>query len=121
MVTEKTLIKFGLVNDENNLQLKKVFKNNIKLNEVHIDIYPENPLINSSSPFMLLLRTIEKNALVLNDGDRLIFKKNDDKFETYIMNILFSEITECYYKLTNRYSEFIINIQNIYYRIIVFN
>lgn len=121
MVTEKILMKFGLINDENNSQLKEVFKNNIILKEIHIDVYSENPLISSSAPFMLLLRTIEKKAIVSNDGDRLIIKKNVDKFETYFMNILFSEIAECYCKVVDGCSEFILNIRNIYYRITVFN
>ena len=69
---------------------------------------------------MLLLRTIEHNATVVNNEDGLIFKRND-KFENYFMNVLFSEITECYYKVFDGCSEFILNIQNIYYRIIVFN
>lgn len=120
MVTEKTLMKFGLVKDKNNLQLKEMLKDNVKLKEIHIDIYPENPLISSSAPFMLLLRTIEKNVAVSNDKDRIILKR-DDGCETYFMNILFSEIKECYYKVIDGCSEFILNIQNIYYRITVFN
>jgi hypothetical protein len=98
-----------------------LLKDNIKLKEIHIDVYPENPLIASSEPFMLLLRTIEKNIVVSNNWNRLILKKNDDKFENYFMNVLFSEIKECHYKKINDYFEFILNIQNIYYRIIVFN
>lgn len=120
MVTSETLMKFGLVKDENNSQLKDFFKNNSKLKEVHIDIYPDNPLINSLEPFMLLLRTIENNALVSNDGDRIIFKRSDGH-ETYFMNVLFSKIVECYYKTSKGFSEFILNIQNIYYRITVLN
>lgn len=121
MVTEKTLVKFGLVNDEGNSKLKEVFRNNIRLKEIHIDIYPENPLVSSLKPFMLLLRTIEKKMMVLNDGDRLILKKVIDKFETYFMNVPFSEIKECYYKELNGCFEFILNIQNTYYRITIFN
>ena len=120
MITEKTLMKFGLFKDENNLKLKEVLRDNTKLKEIHIDIYPENPLISSSSSFMLLLRTIEKNATVSNDEDRIVLKKND-RYQTYFMNVLFSEITECYYKISDGLSEFILSIQNIYYRIIVFN
>ena len=120
MLTEKILTKFGLVEDENNFQLKEVFKNNLKLKEIHIDIYPENPLVSSSAPFMLLLRTIENNAVVSNDGDRLVLVR-DDEYGTYFMNVLFSEIKKCYCKDTYDSSEFIINIQNIWYRIIVFN
>lgn len=120
MITENILIKFGFAKDEDNFLLKEVFKNDLKLNEIHIDIYPENPLISSAAPFMLLLRTIEKNTMVSNDGDRLVLMRND-KYKTYFMNILFSEVTECYYKIAYDYSEFILNIQNIWYRIIVFN
>lgn len=121
MVTEKILIKFGLAKDENNSKLKEIFKNDIKLKEIHIDTYPENPLIASKSPFILLLRTIEKNVIVSNNEDRLILKRND-KYETYFINVLFSKISECYYKkIYDNCFEFIINIQNIYYRITVFN
>jgi hypothetical protein len=120
MITEKTLIKFGLIKDEGNFQLKEIFKNNLKLKEVHIDIYPENPLVSSSAPFMLLLRTIEKDVAVSNEEDRLVLTRNDG-YGTYFMNVLFSEIKECYCKDTYDSSEFILNIQNIWYRIIVFN
>ena len=113
-------MKFGLVKDENNSQLKEIFKNDLKLKEIHIDVYPENPLISSSTPFMLLLRTIEKNAMVSNDESRIVLKKND-MHETHFMNVLFSEITECCYKVSDGFSEFILSIQNIYYRITVFN
>lgn len=120
MIIEKTLIKFGMTKDEDNSQLKEVFKNDLKLKEIHIDIYPEHPLFSSSAPFMLLLRTIEKNAIVLNDEDRIILKRSD-KYSTYFMNLLFSEITECYYKYLDNFHEFILNVRNIYYRIIILN
>lgn len=120
MITEKNLIKFELIRDENNFQLNKVFKNNLKLKEIHIDIYPENPLVASYEPFMLLLRTIEKNVSVSNDDDRLIFMR-DDGYPTYFINILFSKITECYYKYFDDSYEFILSIQNIWYRITVLN
>lgn len=120
MITNETLIKFGLTKDVDNLKLKEVLKHDFKLNEIHIDVYLDNPLISSTNPFMLLLRTIENNVIVDNDNERLILKRND-MYQTYFLNILFSTITECYYKKSNGFSEFILNIQNIYYRIIVFN
>lgn len=119
-ITNEILTKFGLIEDENNLKLKEVFKNDSKLKEVHIDIYPENPLVESKEPFMLLLRTIETNAIVLNDGDRIALERNDG-LKTYFINLLFSKIKECYYKNSNGLFEFILNIQNIYYRITVLN
>ena len=121
MVAENTLTKLGFAKDENNIKLNEVFKDNIKLKEIHVDVHSTNPLISSSTPFMLLLRTIEKKMLVKNSGTRLVLKKNVDGYETYFMNVLFSEIAECYYKIVEGCSEFILNIQNTYYRITVFN
>lgn len=121
MVAENTLTKLGFAKDENNTKLNEVFKDNIKLKEIHIDCYPTNPLVSSSTPFMLLLRTIEKKILVKNSGSRLVLKKVVDRYDTYFMNVVFSEIKECHYKSIDGYSEFILNIQNTYYRITVFN
>ena len=121
MVAEKTLMKLGFTKDENNMKLNEVFKDNVKLKEVHIDIHPTNPLVSSSTPFMLLLRPIEKKMLVKNSGTRLVLKKNVDNYDTHFMNVVLSEIKECYCKSIDGYSEFILNIQNIYYRITVFN
>ena len=36
MITNKALIKFGFVKDENNSQLKEVFKNNLSLPILYI-------------------------------------------------------------------------------------
>lgn len=119
MDTKNTFVKFGFVKDENNLQLKKILKDNIKIKQIHIDTYFDNPLV-SSSAFMLLLRAVEKNVVISNNGDRLILKKNDT-YTTCFMNILFSKITECLFKNCENCLEFILNIQNIYYKITVFN
>ena len=122
MVAEKILTKLGFQKDEdNNLELNKIFKDTVKLNEIHIDIYPTNPLVSSPMPYMLLSRTIEKKVLVKNNGSRLVLKKSIDGNETYFMNVLLSEIKECYYKNSGGFFEYILNIQNIYYRITVFN
>ena len=112
--------ELGFILDENNVQLKKVFENHTTFKRVYIDIYPENPL-NPQTSFMLLLRTSAKNPTILNDNNRLIIIEND-RFGTHLMNILFSKIKKCFYnKLANNHYEFILNIQNIYYRLIVFN
>lgn len=116
---KNTLMKFGFVKDEENLQLKEIFRNNAKLKEIHIDIYPENPL-NAPTHFVLLLRTTEKNVTVSNDENRLVLKKSD-KFGTYLMNILLTDISESFSKITDDYFEFILNIRNIYYRITIVN
>lgn len=119
MVTNKTLMKFGFIKDEDNSQLKNIFQNNLKLKEVHIDVYPDNPMV-SSSDFVLLLRTHDDNVVVLNDDNRLILKRCD-KYETHIMNILFSSVFECYVKSIETYREIIMNVQNIYYKITILN
>ena len=121
MTAEQTMMKLGFIKDVNNTKLNETFKDNVKLKEVHIDCYPANPLISSPLPYMLLLRTIENKMLVKNSGTRLVLKKNIDSYDTYFMNVLLSDIRECYYNVSNGFSEFILNIQNIYYRITVFN
>lgn len=113
MATEK----FGFVKDENSLQ--KVLVDGIKLKEIHIDVYPENPL-NYSSSFMLLLRTSESNATISNNGDRIVFRRND-KNKTHFINLLSSKINECFFKTSENYFEFILNIQNIYYKLTILN
>lgn len=118
MVNNNTLMDFGFIKDENNLKLKELLKKNIKLKELHVDVYPDNPL-SAASPFMLLLRTDERNVMVESDDSRVVLKR-DDKYNTYIANVLFSRITECFLKISEACSEFIVKIQNTYYRIIVF-
>lgn len=112
-------MKISFVKDENNLQLKKMFENNVNLKELHVDVYPDNPL-SPSTAFMLLFRTSEKNATVSIENDRIVFMRND-KYKSYFMNLLFSEISECYYKNLESCFEFVLNIRNIYYRITIFN
>lgn len=119
MTTDKTLIKFGFIKDENNSQLKEVFKNNLKLKEIRIDVYPDNPMSLPTS-FMLLLRTCEKNVITSNDGNRLVLKRND-RYNTHFMNIPFSNVSECFLKIFKNYYEFILNIRNTYYKITVLN
>ena len=121
MVAERTMTKLGFVKDEKNTKLNEIFKDNTKLKEIHIDVYPTNPLVSSSTPFILLLRTIEKKILVKNSGSRLVLKRVVDRYDTYFMNVVLSEIRECYCLSIDGYSEFILNIQNTYYRITVFN
>lgn len=121
MVAEKSFVKFGFVKEDIDLYLSKMLllKNNVKLKEIHIDILPESPF-DSSSSFMLLLRASEKNATISVEGDRIVFKKND-MYETHFVNILASKITECFSKISEGCYEFILNVQNIYYKITILN
>ena len=119
MITEDTLMKYGFVAEKDYSKLIAIIKNTNRLIEVHIDTYPENPLLSSDS-HMLLLRTVEKKARILVEDDRLIFKR-DDIYGTHFVNVLISKIKECFSKMTGDCDEYILNIQNIYYRITVFN
>ena len=119
MIAEKSFMKYGFINDIEKTKLKEILKDKIILKDVHIDIYPENPL-NSSTLFMLLLRAYEKNVKVLNDNNRIVLIKNN-KDKTCIMNILISKITECLFRIYENSIEFILNIQNTYYRVTIFN
>ncbi|MDD5980179.1 MAG: hypothetical protein PUC23_03605 [bacterium] len=119
MNTEKSFMKYGFINDVNNAKLKEIFKDGTKIREIHMDIYPDNPIDNSML-FMLLLRTIEKNVLVTNDDNRIILKKND-KYKTCFVNVLLSKITECFFRTFENCIEFILNIHNTYYRVTILN
>ncbi len=116
---EDTLTKYGFVNEKDYSKLIENIRNANRLVEVHIDTYPENPLLSSDS-YMLLLRTVEKKARILVEDDRLIFKRNDT-YGTYFVNVLISKIKECFYKMTGSCDEYILNIQNVYYKITIFN
>lgn len=119
MVMEDALTKYGFVNEKDYSKLIEIIRNTTRLREVHIDTYLENPLLCSDS-HMLLLRTVEKRARILVEDDRLIFKR-DDIYGTHFVNVLISKIKECFSKMTGDCDEYILNIQNIYYRITVFN
>jgi hypothetical protein len=117
-----TNLRLGFTSDKDNMRLKEVFKDAKVLKEMHMEIYPNNP-IESHNPFQLFVRTIEKNVKVSNDGVRLILKKND-RFETHIANILLSDITQCLTEGVSdkHYSAFIVNIRNnIWYRLTILN
>ena len=119
MITENTLMKFGFIKEKLDTYLNKMslLKNSVKLKEIYIDVYLESPFT-SSACFMLILRASEKNATISVDGDRIIFKK-DDAYETHFVNISASKVIECFSKQTEGCYEFILNVQNIYYKVTI--
>ena len=119
MITESVLATYGFVNEKDYSKLIEIIKNTTRLIEVHIDTYFNNPLVCSDS-HMLLLRTVEKRAMILIEDDRLIFKR-DDAYGTHFVNILIPKIKECFSKRTGDCDEYILNIQNVYYKITVLN
>ena len=116
-----TIENCGFVKKDIDLYLNKMksLNNSMQLKEVYIDVYPENPLVFSSC-FTLILRTFEKNATILIKDDRIIFERND-ACRTYFINVIASKITECFSKISDNYYEFILNVQNIYYKITIIN
>ena len=116
---EDTLTKYGFVNEKDYSKLVEIIRNANRLVEVHIDTYPENPLLSSDS-YMLLLRTVEKRARILVEDDRLIFKRNDI-YGTHFVNVLISKIKECFCRMTGDCDEYILNIQNVWYKITILN
>lgn len=120
-MTTKNFAKFGFIEEEIDVYLNKMLllENSIKLKEIHIDVHPENPFT-SFACFSLILRTSEKNATISVEGDRIVFKKND-VYETHFVNMLASKVTECFTRMSDGCYEFILNVQNIYYRITIIN
>lgn len=112
------LTKYGFIKDENNRQFMGMFCNNKVFKEIYIDVYSSNPF-DIPHP-SLLLRHNEKKACVLNDNKNLIIKKND-KNSTYIINISSDDIKEVYFQDGIRFFDFVVNYQNIYYKITIFN
>lgn len=99
----------GFSNDNDLKILKSI--SSIK-SQIHIDVYIENP-------YMLLSRTSEKNISIKTEDDRIIIFKND-RYHTFIFNVLQSEIMECMFKKYNDSQyEFIFRVQNINYKILI--
>lgn len=99
----------GFANDND---LKVLQSTILRLSEIHMDIYIENP-------YMLLSRLAEKKVSGSIEDDRIIFYKNDRK-HTFLFNVLQNEITECMFK---KYSEaqyeFVFRIHSITYKLLV--
>ena len=115
-----SVAKFGFVEDNINTYLNelKLHNNAMQFSEVHVDVYPKNPLDSSNLQFELMLRIDEKNALVRIDNDRIVVQKNN-MYGTHLLNVLISNIKELYSKTSDDYIEFILNIHNVYYRVII--
>ncbi len=108
------LLKHGFTEDADNKLLKELFANNKKFKEVNISV-------NFTEPFMLLARSKEKNVTVEVNSvqeNRLILKRkrNREKFDTIIMNILLDEINNCLVKeYGNKLIEFEFEVRNFRY------
>lgn len=111
--------KCGFSKDENALQLSEIFQDNAKFKEIHIDIYSNNPFEKVVLP-VLMLRHVEKNATVSNDGRSIIINAND-KYNTYIAEIPLNTISKSYFKRFFEDSfEFILNCQNLFYKLTIY-
>lgn len=118
-MNSEVLTKCGFSKDENNLQLAEIFQDGIQLKEIHIDIYSSSPFDKVVIP-ILMLRRNENNATILNDGKSIVIKAND-KYNTYIAELLLNSIKGSYFKMNFENSfDFILNCQNIYYKVTIF-
>lgn len=118
-MSNNALIKCGFSKDENNSQLLEVFRDGVKFKELYIDIYSASPFSKLVRP-VLMLRHHEKNAIVSNDGLYVILKMNK-KYNTHIAELLFDAINEGYFRKNSENSfDFILNCQNIFYKLTIF-
>lgn len=105
------LIKNGFQIDNDMTMLKDLVKHK-RIKKIYIDITKDNTST-------LLLRSHEKNVSVVPDKERFIIAKND-RFKTYILNIILKDINECMYKeYTGDKVTFIFTMNDLIYRITV--
>ena len=84
----------------------------LKLTEIHMDVYIENP-------YMLLSRISEKKISGEIENDRIILFKNDRK-HTFLFNVLQSEISKCMFKkYSDAQFEFVFQVHNVTYKLLV--
>lgn len=105
------LINHGFIEDADKKVLSELFTNHKKFKEVNISV-------NYTEPFMLLVRSKEKNVTVEVNSiqeNRLILKKGG-KCSTVIMNVLLDEINDCLVKdYGNGLFEFEYEVRNFRY------
>lgn len=100
--------KYGFVRDENKENLKEVFNEN-NIEEVHIDLYIEEP-------YMLLSRIIEKDIDTIVESSRIVIKNN----RVVLVDVLLDYIDECFVKKHNdMLYNFVFKIHNICYKFLV--
>lgn len=109
----------GFSKDKDNLKLLEIFKDNTEFKEVYIDIYSSDPFNKTILP-VLILRRNANNVIISNNNKSVIIKAND-KYNTYITELVLNNINEIYYKedFKNNFN-FILNYQNIFYKITIF-
>lgn len=112
------LINHGFTEDSDKKVLSRLFTNNKKFKEVNISV-------NLTEPFMLLVRSKEKNITVEVNSvqeNRLILKKNSGRCSTVIMNVLLNEINDCLVKdYGNGLFEFEFKVRDFRYSLHIFH
>lgn len=103
--------KYGFVSDKTKVEFERIISNH-NFKTLHIEIYSDNP-------YMLFLRSIEKNVMVTLEDNRVIVRKND-KHKTTITDILFDSIDGCIVKqYSDSHYEIIFTIHNLCYKLLV--
>lgn len=103
--------KYGFIYDNTKTDFKNIINHNV-FKTLCIETYTLNP-------YMLLLRTIEKNVLAEIKDGRIMIRKRD-KHKTSIADIVFDQIANCIVKKYNDIQyEIVFVIHNIYYKLLV--
>ena len=102
--------KYGFTPDDAKTEFRRILNSNI-FKTLHLETY-------TLDPYMLLLRTVEKNVSVAIENDRAIICKRD-KYKTSIANIILDSVTNCIIKKYNDIQyEFVFSIHNICYKML---
>ena len=103
--------KYGFVSDDTKIEFKHILNHN-RFKTLRIEAY-------TLDPYMLLLRTIERNVSIVIEDGRIIIRKMD-KYNTSIADILFDRIADCIIKKYNDTQyEIIFAVHNIYYKLLI--
>lgn len=97
---------YELATDKSNFD--KIF-NGKSFKEIHIDTY-------ANEPYQLLSRVIGNNIKIIHKDGRIVLKRKDGMV---LVDVLFDSICEYAMKKRKEYYQFILTIQNIWYKILV--
>lgn len=102
---------YGFVMDNEKVEFKRIFNNN-NFKSLHMDMY-------SLNPYMLFMRSMEKNLMVTIENNRVIIRKKD-RYKTHIMDVPIEQIDRCIIKeYNNMQYEIILAIKDVYYKMLI--
>ena len=99
---------FGYVVSTDKTGFDEVFDGR-SFKEIHIDMYTYNP-------YQLFSRVIDNNISMLHEDNRIVLKRKDGMV---LVDVLYDNIYEYAMKKCKEYYQFVLTIQNIWYKILV--